>query len=62
QQLFGADIAAGRLVRAFDRVLESGFGYYLTVSPEDLADPAIAQFRTWMIRRFGRDAADGARP
>jgi len=54
QQLFAADIEAGRLVPAFGRVLESGFGYYLTVSPEDLADPAIAAFRSWMIRRFGR--------
>ncbi len=53
-QICAAEIAAGRLVQAFDRTLESGFGYYLTVSPEDLADPAIAGFRTWMIRRFGR--------
>jgi DNA-binding transcriptional LysR family regulator len=56
EQLFPADIEAGRLVRAFDRVLESGFGYYLTVSAEDLGDPAIAGFRSWMIRRFGRAA------
>lgn len=55
-QLFAAEIQSGRLVRAFDRVLESGFGYYLTVSAEDLADPAIVAFRSWMIRRFGRAA------
>ncbi len=56
RQMFAADIDAGRLVAPIDAVLESGFGYYLTVLPEDLSDPAIAQFRTWMIHRFGRPA------
>lgn len=54
RQFFAADIEAGRLVAPFDAVLESGYGYYLMILPEDLADPAIAQFRTWMIQRFGR--------
>lgn len=53
-QMFAADIEAGRLVAPLDAVLESGFGYYLTVLPEDLSDLAIARFRTWMIQRFGR--------
>jgi DNA-binding transcriptional LysR family regulator len=56
RQMFAADIEAGRLVAPLDAVLESGFGYYLTVLPEDLSDPAIARFRTWMIQRFGRPA------
>ena len=51
--LFAADIAAGRLVPAFDAVQETGYGYFLTIHPEDLADPAIARFRSWMVRRFG---------
>ncbi len=51
--LFAADLAAGRLVAPFDAVLESGYGYYLTVHPEDLSDPAIARFRAWMVERFG---------
>ena len=51
--LFSAEIDAGRLVPAFARTLESGFGYSLTLSLEDLADPAIAAFRSWMIDRFG---------
>ncbi len=53
RHLFAADMAAGRLVPAFDAVQETGYGYFLTVHPEDLADPAISRFRTWMIGRFG---------
>jgi DNA-binding transcriptional LysR family regulator len=52
RQMFAPDIAAGRLVAPFDVVLEGGYGYYIAVHPEDLADPAIAGFRSWMIRRF----------
>jgi DNA-binding transcriptional LysR family regulator len=52
-RIFAAELATGRLVAPFDAVLESGYGYYLTVHPEDLADPAIARFRSWMIERFG---------
>ena len=53
RHLFAAELAAGRLVTPFEAVLEGGYGYYLTVHPEDLGDPAIAQFRSWMIQRFG---------
>lgn len=52
-RIFAGELAAGRLVAPFAAVLESGYGYYLTVHPEDLADPAIARFRSWMIERFG---------
>jgi DNA-binding transcriptional LysR family regulator len=53
RQMFAADIQAGRLVAPFEILLEGGYGYYITVHSEDLADPAIARFRDWMIRRFG---------
>lgn len=53
RQMFAPDIAQGRLVAPFDAMLEGGYGYYITVQPEDLADPAIAAFRAWMIQRFG---------
>jgi LysR family glycine cleavage system transcriptional activator len=44
-----ADIAAGRLVVPFDRVLPSAAGFYV-VTPEQTADtPKIAQFRDWLI-------------
>ncbi len=52
RRLFEAEIAAGRLVAPFERNLESGYGYYITLHSEDLADPAIARFREWMLRRF----------
>ena len=51
-RLFAAELAAGRLVAPFAAALETGYGYYLTIHPEDLADPAVARFRTWMIERF----------
>ncbi len=53
RRIFAAELDSGRLVAPFDVVLESGYGYYLTIHPEDLADPAIARFRGWMIERFG---------
>ena len=59
-RIFAGELAAGRLVRPFDIVLESGYGYYLTIHPEDLADPAIARFRSWMIERFGLQPATPA--
>jgi DNA-binding transcriptional LysR family regulator len=65
-RMFAAEIGAGRLVAPYDIVLEAGYGYHLTIHPEDLADPAIAQFRSWMVKRFGMDtaapAAFGASP
>ncbi len=53
RRMFAAELASGRLVAPFDIVLEAGYGYYLTIHPEDLADPAIAKFRSWMIESFG---------
>ncbi|GGF12410.1 transcriptional regulator GcvA [Aliidongia dinghuensis] len=55
--MFAAEIAAGRLVAPYERSLEDGYGYYLQIHPEDLGDPAIALFRSWMIQRFA-----GAKP
>ncbi len=50
--LFAADLAAGRLVAPFNTTFESGYGYFLVVQLEDLADPAIAQLRSWIIEHF----------
>jgi LysR family glycine cleavage system transcriptional activator len=60
-KMFAREIAEGRLVAPFDLVAEDGYGYFLNVHPEDLADPAVASFRDWIIRRF-TDADGGARP
>ncbi|MGH7212244.1 MAG: hypothetical protein ACREF1_12385, partial [Acetobacteraceae bacterium] len=60
--MFAAEIAAGRLLAPFpDAVLGDQYGYYLTFHPEDLADPAVALLRSWMIRRFGAAGAEGWR-
>jgi LysR family glycine cleavage system transcriptional activator len=50
--MFAEEIAQGGLVAPFPEVFEDGFGYYLKFHAEDLADPVIALFRSWMIARF----------
>ena len=50
--MFAAEIAQGQLVMPFDAVIEDGYGYYLKLHADDLADPAIAAFRSWLIGRF----------
>jgi LysR family glycine cleavage system transcriptional activator len=52
--LFRQDIAAGVLVTPFSEVFEDGYGYFLSLAAEDLADPVISVFRAWMIRNFAR--------
>jgi len=54
-RMFAADLQAGRLIAPYDIVLEAGYGYYLTIHPEDLSDPQIARFRSWMVERFGSE-------
>ncbi|MFM5893598.1 MAG: LysR family transcriptional regulator [Novosphingobium sp.] len=50
--LFAAELAARQLVMPYDAVIEDGYGYYLKLHADDLADPAIASFRSWLIARF----------
>jgi LysR family glycine cleavage system transcriptional activator len=50
--MFAPELADGRLVMPYDHVIEDGFGYYLKLRPEDLSDPAIGLFRSWLIARF----------
>jgi LysR family glycine cleavage system transcriptional activator len=51
-RLFAAELASGRLVAPFDVAAADGFGYFLSIAAEDLADPVVALFRDWIIRRF----------
>ena len=51
--MFAQEIADGRLVMPFDAIIEDGYGYYLKLHADDLADPAISTFRSWLIGRFG---------
>lgn len=57
--LWSEEMRAGRLVRPFAEELDNGYGYYLVTHPEGLGDTAIALFRSWLIERFGSDAAAG---
>ncbi len=52
--LFADELRAGRLVKPFEVTLDDGYGYYLVTHPEDLADTAVAVFRSWVIERFGQ--------
>ncbi len=52
-RLFARELEDGRLAAPFPQARsEDGFGYFLNVHPEDLADPAVAVFRDWIIHRF----------
>jgi DNA-binding transcriptional LysR family regulator len=51
--MFAQEIADGRLVMPYDVIIEDGYGYYLKLDADDLADPAISMFRSWLISRFG---------
>ncbi len=50
--MFAGEIGDGRLVMPYDAVIEDGYGYYLKMHADDLADPAISMFRSWLISRF----------
>jgi LysR family glycine cleavage system transcriptional activator len=52
--LFAQDIAAGVVVTPFAETFEDGYGYFLNLAAEDLADPVISVFRAWMINNFAR--------
>ena len=54
---FEEEILAGRLVRPYDIHVDDGYGYYLSIHPDDLDRPEIALFRSWLIRRFSRPPA-----
>ena len=51
--LAGADLAAGRLVKPFEFVMPSDFGYFI-LAPEKTADlPKIRAFREWLLEEAG---------
>ncbi len=59
-RLYARELAEGRLAAPFDVAVEDGYGYFLNVHPEDLADPAVASFRSWVIQRFAAAEEAGA--
>jgi LysR family glycine cleavage system transcriptional activator len=52
REMFAAELGSGELVAPFETSFENGYGYYLKLHAEDLSDPVVAAFRSWMIRRF----------
>lgn len=57
--MFAAEIARGELVMPFDAVIEDGYGYYLKLHADDLADTQISVFRSWLIGRFSNLRRNG---
>ena len=55
--LFAQDIATGVLATPFAEMFKDGYGYFLNLAAEDLADPVISVFRAWMIENFARGEA-----
>jgi DNA-binding transcriptional LysR family regulator len=51
--MFAQELADGRLIMPYEMAVDDGYGYYLKLHADDLADPAIAVFRSWLINRFG---------
>jgi LysR family glycine cleavage system transcriptional activator len=60
-KLFARELAEGSLVAPFSLLAEDGYGYFLNIHPEDLADPAVAAFRDWIIQRFAGDKKETQR-
>lgn len=58
-RMFADLVASGRLVQPYDAVWEDGYGYYLTLHPEDVTEPGVALFRAWMIARFSANDPPG---
>lgn len=58
--MFADELADGRLVQPFPTVMEDGYGYYLKFHAEDLGDPVISHFRTWVLGRFAATTGDRA--
>jgi DNA-binding transcriptional LysR family regulator len=57
--MFAAEFADGRLVALSPQTASpSGFGYYLTVHPDDMVDPAVALFRSWVVRHYATADAE----
>jgi DNA-binding transcriptional LysR family regulator len=52
------DLAGGRLVQPFARVLRTGAGYWLSFSPRKARQPAVRVFREWIASL----AAEAERP
>jgi DNA-binding transcriptional LysR family regulator len=50
--MFAQELDDGRLVMPYDVSAEDGFGYYLKLHADDLGDPGISLFRSWLINRF----------
>ncbi|MFM5916167.1 MAG: LysR substrate-binding domain-containing protein [Novosphingobium sp.] len=50
--MFAEDIAEGRLVEPYEAEIEDGYGYYLKLRADDLSDPAVSAFRSWLIGKF----------
>jgi LysR family glycine cleavage system transcriptional activator len=52
--LAAADIAAGRLVKLFERSFPADYSYFLVCREADAGRPKIAAFRGWLLAEAGK--------
>jgi DNA-binding transcriptional LysR family regulator len=57
--MFSQELEDGRLVMPYAVSADDGFGYYLKLHADDLGDPGISLFRSWLINRFGQHPRRG---
>jgi LysR family glycine cleavage system transcriptional activator len=57
----GDDLAAGRLVRPFDAVLENAFAHWVLCLPERADEPRLRRFRRWLNAEARAGEASAAR-
>ena len=55
--LIADDVAAGRLVRPFDLLLQSDFAYWIVYPEGNIKRPKVAAFRDWLVAEAGAQAA-----
>jgi len=55
-------LADGRLVRPFEVAARSKLTYHLVGRPDDVDEPRVRAFRTWLVREAAAWARDGAAP
>jgi LysR family glycine cleavage system transcriptional activator len=56
------DLAEGRLIRPFGDALAYDFAYFVVYKPENGAEPAIVEFKAWLLAEADLDRGYGADP
>jgi len=58
ETLTGMNVRDGSLIRPFSDTINPNGGWYVVVSPENLARPRVRLFLQWILRKFGQSLAE----